>query len=275
MATRFFSSCLLMIHLGRLGAVRGWRSDHQLLFSNGETACPWNRGARPCFGYTQTCLCNDNKVFGVNILFSDSAGENLWLYLNRDILPHVYFRDQQQERRHGLIRRCARRSRKAFEECKKAREKEMQELLACYVKDRRGSITQINEVVPPLIDSTKVVHRAKVSHPSTSVTLKDVSAMFFEHVELTRNMVGDEVTKSLAKFSQNSKYQPTTFATTHPMAPNPSATPSTSVTQPPYGMLLNYFSGQTPLAHKTAMTLHDRAHTNLKYPANFGHTRSS
>jgi hypothetical protein len=33
---------------------------------------------------------------------------------------------------------------KVFEECKKAREeKEMQELLTCYVKDHRGSITQI------------------------------------------------------------------------------------------------------------------------------------
>jgi hypothetical protein len=30
---------------------------------------------------------------------------------------------------------------KAFEEHKKASEKEMQELLACYMKDRRGSIT--------------------------------------------------------------------------------------------------------------------------------------
>jgi hypothetical protein len=30
---------------------------------------------------------------------------------------------------------------KMFEECKKAQEEEMQELLACYAKDRRGSIT--------------------------------------------------------------------------------------------------------------------------------------
>jgi hypothetical protein len=134
---------------------------------------------------------------------------------------------------------------KVFEERKKSREvKEMQELLACYVKDRRSSITQIREPVPPLIDSTKEVHIAKVSHPSTSVTPEDVSAMFSEHVKLTRNMVGDEVANGLAKFSQNSKYQPTTFATTHPMAPSPSTTPSTSVTQSPYGMPLNYFSGK-------------------------------
>jgi hypothetical protein len=32
--------------------------------------------------------------------------------------------------------------RKAFKECKKAQEeKEMQEILACYAKDRRGSMT--------------------------------------------------------------------------------------------------------------------------------------
>jgi hypothetical protein len=46
--------------------------------------------------------------------------------------------------------------RKAFEECKKAREeKEMQELLTCYAKDHRGSITQIKELVLPPIDYTK------------------------------------------------------------------------------------------------------------------------
>jgi hypothetical protein len=98
--------------------------------------------------------------------------------------------------------------RKVFEECKKAQEKEMQKLGACYVKDHRGSITQIKEPVLPPIDYTKEVHIAKVSHPSTSVTPEDVSAMFFEHVKFTRNMVGEEIAKGLAKFSQNSKYQP-------------------------------------------------------------------
>jgi hypothetical protein len=59
---------------------------------------------------------------------------------------------------------------KAFEERKKApEEKEMHELLACYTKDHRGSITQIKEPVLPLIDSAKEVHTTKVSHPSTSV----------------------------------------------------------------------------------------------------------
>jgi hypothetical protein len=38
--------------------------------------------------------------------------------------------------------------RKAFEECKKAREeKEMHELLACYAKDHHGSVTQIKKSV--------------------------------------------------------------------------------------------------------------------------------
>jgi hypothetical protein len=46
----------------------------------------------------------------------------------------------------------------AIEERKKAREKkEMQELIACYTKDRRGSITQIKESILPPIDSTKEV----------------------------------------------------------------------------------------------------------------------
>jgi hypothetical protein len=146
---------------------------------------------------------------------------------------------------------------KEFKECKKAQEeKEMQELLACYVKDRRGSITQIKELILLPVDSTKEVHTTKLSHPSTSVTLEDVSAMFSEHVKFTRNMVGEEIAKGLAKFSQNSKYRSTTFATAYPTTPRSSATPSASATPPPYGMPLNYFSGQTPSTHNTSMTLY-------------------
>jgi hypothetical protein len=130
--------------------------------------------------------------------------------------------------------------RKAFEERKKARqEKEMHELLACYANDHRSSIMQIKEHVLPLIDYAKEVHTAKVSH-----------------VKFTRNMVGEEIAKGLAKFSQNSKYQPTIVATVHLMTPSSSATPSTSATQPPYGMPLNYFGGQTPPAHNTSMMLY-------------------
>jgi hypothetical protein len=145
---------------------------------------------------------------------------------------------------------------KAFEECKKARKEEMQELLTCYAKYHRSSITQIKELVLPLIDAIKEVHTAKVLHTSTSITLKDVFAMFFEHVKFTRNMVGEEIAKGLAMFSQNSKYQPTTFASAHPMAPSSSATPNTLVTQLPYDMLLNYYGGQTPPAQNASMTLY-------------------
>jgi hypothetical protein len=69
------------------------------------------------------------------------------------------------------------------------------------VKDCHGSITQIKELVLPLIDSTKEVHIAKVLHLSTSITPEDVSAIFSEHVKFTRNMVGEEMTKGLARFS--------------------------------------------------------------------------
>jgi hypothetical protein len=132
---------------------------------------------------------------------------------------------------------------KAFKECKKVwEEKEMQELLAYYTKDHRGSMTQIKKLVLPSIDSTKEVHTTKVSNPYTSVTPEDVSAMFFEHVKLTRNMVGDEVAKCLAKFSKNSKYQPTTFATTHPMTPSTSSTPSTSVEEKTNQWILHIFT---------------------------------
>jgi hypothetical protein len=90
---------------------------------------------------------------------------------------------------------------KAFEERKKAQEeKDMQELLACYMKDH-GSIMQIKKPILPPINPTKEVHTTKVSHPSTSVTLKDVFAMFSEHVKFTRNMLGEEIPKGLAKFS--------------------------------------------------------------------------
>jgi hypothetical protein len=123
---------------------------------------------------------------------------------------------------------------KAFEEHKKAREEEMHELLACYAKDRHGSIMQIKELVLPPIDYAKEVHATKVSHRSTFVTPENVSAMFSEHVKFTRNMVGEEIAKVLTKFSQNSKYQPTTVAIAHLMTPSSSATPSTSMTQPLY-----------------------------------------
>jgi hypothetical protein len=132
----------------------------------------------------------------------------------------------------------------------------MQELLACYAKDRRGSITQIKEPILPPIDPAKEVHTAKVSHPSTFATPKDVSAMLSEHVKFIRNMVGEEIAKWLSKFLQNYKYQPTTVATAHLTTPSSSATPSTSVTQPPYDMPLNYFGGQTPPAHNTSMMLY-------------------
>jgi hypothetical protein len=85
---------------------------------------------------------------------------------------------------------------------------------------------------------------------------KDISAMFSEHAKFTKNMVGEEVAKSLAKFSQNSKYRPSTFTNIHPTAPSSSSTPSTSVTQPPYGIPLNYFCGQTPPTQNTSMTLY-------------------
>jgi hypothetical protein len=60
-------------------------------------------------------------------------------------------------------------------------------------------------------------------------------------LKFTGNMVGEEIAKGFAKFSQNSKYQPATFATTYPTAPSSSATPSTLATPPPYGVPLNYF----------------------------------
>jgi hypothetical protein len=145
--------------------------------------------------------------------------------------------------------------RNAFEECNKAQEeKEMQELLTCYTNDHRSSVTQIKQPILPSIDSMKEVHTVKVLNSSTPITPKDMSAMFSEHTKFTRKMVGDKVAKVLAKIPQNSKYQPATAATTHSTMPSSSATRSTSVMQPLYGMLLNYFGGQTPLAHNTSMT---------------------
>jgi hypothetical protein len=32
----------------------------------GQTVCLWNRGPRPCFGYTRMCSCNNGETFGVN-----------------------------------------------------------------------------------------------------------------------------------------------------------------------------------------------------------------
>jgi hypothetical protein len=80
--------------------------------------------------------------------------------------------------------------------------------------------------------------------------------MFSEHAKFTMKMIREEITNWLAKFLNNSKYQPTTVATAYLTTPSASATPSTSMTQPLYGMPLNYFGGQIPPAHNTFMTLY-------------------
>jgi hypothetical protein len=157
-----------------------------------QTACPWNRGPKPCFGYTWMCSCNGDKAFNVNTLFGDPAWENLWLDPNRNTLPHDHFKISDKSGVMASFDDVPEEARKAFEEC--------------YTKDQCGSITQIKELIFPLIGSIKEVHTAQVSHPSTSVTPEDVSAMFSKNVKFTRNMAGEEIAKGLAKFSQISKY---------------------------------------------------------------------
>jgi predicted ATPase len=128
---------------------------------------------------------------------------------------------------------------KAFEERKKARAEEMQELLACYAKDRhdchanQGACSSSDQLCKRGTHS-KGIASVYLSYP------RGCLRYVFQACKLTRNIVGDEVAKVLAKFSQNSKYQPTTFATTHPTTPSSSVTPSTSATRPSYGMPLNH-----------------------------------
>jgi hypothetical protein len=100
-------------------------------------------------------------------------------------------------------KKSARRSRNA-----RRLERRRRCMSLCYTKDHRGSVTQIKEPILPPIDFTKEVYKEKVSDSSTSVTREDISAMFSEHAKFTRDMVGEEVTKGLTKFSQNSKYHP-------------------------------------------------------------------
>jgi hypothetical protein len=85
--------------------------------------------------------CNDAEAFDVNTLFGDSAGENLWLDLNWDTLPHDYFQNQWKNDIMASFDDVLEEVYKALEERKKAREEEMQELLACYTKDSCGSVT--------------------------------------------------------------------------------------------------------------------------------------
>jgi hypothetical protein len=138
-------------------------------------------------------------------------------------------------------------ARKAFEERKKAREeKEMQEFLACFTKDRRGSITQIKEPVLPPIDSEKEVRTAQVSHPSTSVTPEDVTGMLNDHTKHLTNHLHHMLENGLEKIiktlspSSNSGSVPSI-----PQAPSSSARHET-LENPPYGMPKNFTPAQTP-----------------------------
>jgi hypothetical protein len=61
---------------------RSRRSNHLPLLTDGQTtcpasltACPWNRGSRPCFGYLWTCSCNGGKTFYVNNDESNGCGK--------------------------------------------------------------------------------------------------------------------------------------------------------------------------------------------------------
>jgi hypothetical protein len=145
--------------------------------------------------------------------------------------------------------------RKAFKQHKKAREEEMQELLACYAKDRCGSITQIKELVLPSIDYIREVHTVNVSHPSTYITSEDVSAIFSEHVKFTRNMEGEEIATGLVSFHKilNTSPQPLLL---HILRLLVHRLHLAHRRHHVVRMPLSYFSEQTPPAHNTSMTLY-------------------
>jgi hypothetical protein len=71
--------------------------------------------------------------------------------------------------------------RRVVEESKKeTEEKELQEFLKFFKKERQGVVTQIKQVVPPFIDNkTEVTPNVSTSPPS--VTYEIVSVMFVDY----------------------------------------------------------------------------------------------
>jgi hypothetical protein len=84
-------------------------TDGQTAYSTSPTACPGTEALDPVLGTRGRARVMAAKLLA-STLFGNSVGKNLWLDLNRDTLPHDYFRYQRQELHHGLIRRHAGRS---------------------------------------------------------------------------------------------------------------------------------------------------------------------
>ena len=122
-------------------------------------------------------------------------------------------------------------------------------LISCYKKTRQGVIQKEKFVLPTLSSSTpttdaSVKVTAPVSATSSNVTMEQVENLFAEREVRLVDMLTDKLLTLVGKQPVIDDISPvSTVETTKVPVPQPSVTLLAS--QPPYGMLMHYFSGQT------------------------------
>ena len=142
--------------------------------------------------------------------------------------------------------------RQLLEECKKKRDEEdLKAALASIKVDRRGKVTKIKEIDFTSISmdaSTEAI--PNVSDSSSGVTLKHVKNLLAERDVQLVNLLSSKMLIAAGKQPEVTidTSLVSTAVTTDTSVSQPSAT--LPVTQPQYGMLLNYFGSQTVMPTK-------------------------
>ena len=132
-----------------------------------------------------------------------------------------------------------------LEERKKKRyEEDLKDALASIKVDRRGKVTKIKEIdfTSTYADGSEVT--PPVSATSTSVTVEQVENLFAEREVRLVDMLTDKLLTLVGKQPVIDDISP---VSTVELSEVPISQPSVTLlaSQPPYGMLMHYFSGQT------------------------------
>src|SRR6185503_12223004 len=130
------------------------------------------------------------------------------------------------------------------EERKKKRDEEdLQAALASIKVDRRGKVTKIKEIDFASIstDASTEVTPAAIAPPS-GVTMEQIQKLLAERDVYWVNWLSSKERESAGKKPETAD-EPPSVSTSKFYVPQPSA--ASPMSQPQYGMPINYFSGQT------------------------------
>jgi hypothetical protein len=93
--------------------------------------------------------------------------------------------------------------RSVVEECMKAaEEKDLQEFIACFKRDRQRLVTEVKQAILLSINNTAKV-TPNVGTSSPSVSYEDVSNMFVHHCKIMINQMQQMILDSIAKSFTN------------------------------------------------------------------------